>query len=419
MKKATKFTAMVLGGVMLLGAAPMTTFAATEALDRIVANCEVEDLGETTKSFEIHVKDVADLEVINKEDFIIKNAVADHLGTIVTPKVTEMTIEGDKLTLEVEDFLMFKSEGSDEVDALEVECTSNEDLSFAFEDIDEILSPIADQFTDEEHNGLVYKLFSPKTEEKQPLVIWMHGRGDNGIQLRSAPNGVMYASEEMQKDHPAYVLAPQSDQSVTETRWTDEELENVIEVVNELIAEGKVDENRVYVVGHSMGGQGTWNMLRKAPDLFAAAVTIAPRVISEDAELEDLAELTELPVWLFHATSDPINLVSGSLDRYNKLIELGSETAKLTELSDEEMLAYGLGELSPFEYHASQIVVANSPEVTEWLFSQTKATEEMESEGATNHIEEVAEANNMPLVVGGVVILVGAIVGFLGFKKRK
>ena len=117
-----------------------------------------------------------------------------------------------------------------------------------------------------------------------------------------------------------------------------------------------------------MGGQGAWNLLRKAPDMFAAAITMAPRIISEQAELDDLAALKDLPVWFFHATNDPINLVSGSKDRYNKLLEVGNTKLKYTELSDEEMIEFGAGANT----HATNIVMANTEGVKEWLFAQSK-----------------------------------------------
>lgn len=427
MKKMTqKLGAAVVGTTMLLGAMPISTLAATNTIERIVAECSVEGLGQTLHRFELHVNENTSLEGIDAEDFVVENAVADHAGTLIEPKVTEVKVEDNTVTLEVEDFLLFKSGGSEGVAEVSVKNIENEALSFSYSDIDEVVTEIADQFEEGEHNGLVYKLFSPKTEGAQPLVLWMHGRGDNGLQLISSPIATLFASEENQEAHPSYVLAPQSDESVEAARWTDAELEKVIEVINSLIEEGKVDPNRVYVIGHSMGGQGTWNLLRKAPDLFAAAVTIAPRIIEDEAELTDLATLTELPVWLFHATSDPINLVSGSEDRYNKLVELGNDKVKLTTYSDEEMLEYGLGKNSPFETHLSQVLVADNPEVVEWLYSQTKAGEEKQEEAGAvesseEQLEEVKEkgSNTMPFMIGGVVVILVAAAGFVGLKKKR
>lgn len=333
----------------------------------ITVNATVKDLGETVGSLEVVVEDDVDLTGIKAEDFVIENAVVDHFGNIGDIKVNDIKVEGNTLVLSVDEFLTIKSDGS-MGDELKVKCKSNEELSFTYSDITKIVSPVADKFETKEYNGLTYKLFSPDSDEALPVVIWMHGRGDNGLQLRSARNATMFAEDESQKENPCYVFAPQSDESVTAVRWTDNELENIISVLEQLIEEGKVDPNRVYLTGHSMGGQGAWNLLRKAPDMFAAAITMAPRIISEQAELDDLAALKDLPVWFFHATNDPINLVSGSKDRYNKLLEVGNTKLKYTELSDEEMIEFGAGANT----HATNIVMANTEGVKEWLFAQSK-----------------------------------------------
>lgn len=353
--------------LMTMQISQVKVFANGEStLSAIIANSTVENFGETVHSFDITVSEGVDLKTIKAEDFIVENAIIDHAGTKGDIKVKEVIINGNTITIEVDDFLLFKSS------ELEIRCTSNEELSFQYNDITKIISPVADKFESKEYNGLNYKLFSPENTEALPLVIWMHGRGDNGFQLRSAKNATMFAEDENQAKNPSYVLAPQSDDSVTEIRWTDQELENIIQVINGLIEEGKVDKNRVYIIGHSMGGQGTWNLLRKAPDLFAAAITMAPRIIENQAELDDLEALKNLPVWLFHATSDPVNKVEGSRDRYNKLVEIGNTKVKYTELSDEEMKSFGIGYFSPFEFHATNVVMANTPGVMEWLFEQNK-----------------------------------------------
>lgn len=366
-------SAFLLSTFIMIQASEIKTFAEiNSSLKSITANCIVKDFGETVESFEVTVGENVDLTTIKAEDFIIENAIINHGGVKGNIKVKNIEINGNIITLTVDEFLLVKSPD------LKVTCTSNEAIAFEYEDLT-ISSPVADKFETKEYNGLNYKLFSPEATEAVPLVIWMHGRGDNGLQLRTAKNATMFAEDESQAKNPCYVLAPQSDDSVTQVRWSDRELENIIEVVKGLIEEGKVDENRVYVIGHSMGGQGTWNLLRKAPELFAAAITMAPRVIENQAELDDLEKLKDLPVWLFHATSDPVNLVSGSRDRYNKLVELGNENAKYTELSNDEMKAFGIGYGSPFEYHATNVVMVNTPGVVEWLFVQAKDSGEVET----------------------------------------
>jgi predicted peptidase len=46
----------------------------------------------------------------------------------------------------------------------------------------------------------------------------------------------------------------------------------VVELVETLIRQHYIDADRVYLTGMSRGGRGTWDIARKRPDLFAAAV---------------------------------------------------------------------------------------------------------------------------------------------------
>ena len=218
----------------------------------------------------------------------------------------------------------------------------------------------------------------------------------------------MFAEDEVQNKYPSYVMAPQSDESVEGGSWSNDELDNVAGAAEELIKDGKVDKTRVYVIGHSMGGQGAWNILRRHPKLFAAAITTSPRVISEEAELEDLSNLSDLPVWMFHASSDPINLVSGSRDRYNKLVELGNTKVKYTELSDDDMKAYGLGELSPYQYHFTNVVMANTPGIEDWLYAQRKVINKVDKDYSLAKI----------LILGAVVVS-GVICGIEKDRRDK
>ena len=408
-RKFTKKLSILIVTGLMTSITPSLNVSAklSDNVTSIVANAEVESLGETIKNFEITVNDI-DLSNIDKADFVIDNAVTDHFGTRGDIKVNDIKVEDNKITLDVDDFLSIKSNGNLLGDELKVTCTKNDELSFSYSDITKIVSKTADKFEDKSYNNLKYKLFSPKKRGKLPLVIWLHGGGDCGRQLLTSKSGTMFAEDEVQNKYPSYVMAPQSDESVEGGSWSNDELDNVAGAAEELIKDGKVDKTRVYVIGHSMGGQGAWNILRRHPKLFAAAITTSPRVISEEAELEDLSNLSDLPVWMFHASSDPINLVSGSRDRYNKLVELGNTKVKYTELSDDDMKAYGLGELSPYQYHFTNVVMANTPGIEDWLYAQRKVINKVDKDYSLAKI----------LILGAVVVS-GVICGIEKDRRDK
>src|SRR5262245_4677581 len=50
---------------------------------------------------------------------------------------------------------------------------------------------------------------------------------------------------------------------------------DVIDVINEMKRDFSIDYDRVYLMGHSMGGYGSWSVAVNNPELFAAIGPIA------------------------------------------------------------------------------------------------------------------------------------------------
>ncbi len=146
-----------------------------------------------------------------------------------------------------------------------------------------------------------YRLFTPAdTSIAQPLVLWLHGAGESGTnnesQIRANEGGVAWAQAENQEKNPSYVLAPQASGG-----WSVAERARVKSVIDAMIAEGKVDPDRVYVAGCSMGGAGTWNIITDYPDFFAAAIT-CPGGTTRSAEA--FALLKNMPIWVVQTGAD-------------------------------------------------------------------------------------------------------------------
>lgn len=176
---------------------------------------------------------------------------------------------------------------------------------------------------------LKYLLFRPsnyKTEEKWPLILFLHGAGERGSNLgKVAVHGPPRLVKEW-KDFPFVVVSPQCPAGQT---WDDEAL---LALLDEVMEEEKVDPTRVYLTGLSMGGYGTWSLGLKHPERFAA---IAP-ICGGGSNLPILlpkgnrqAALKRLPVWAFHGGKDEVVPVSESERMVNALKSIGNE-AKLT-----------------------------------------------------------------------------------------
>jgi predicted peptidase len=144
-----------------------------------------------------------------------------------------------------------------------------------------------------------YLLFLPKGYDKSandwPLILYLHGgslRGDDISQMKK-----FGLTEKVEADpkFPFIVVSPQCDKGEI---WTD--VDALGAVLDEVARTCRVDRDRVYVTGHSMGARGALYAAYKMPDRFAAVVSLAPvGPITAWAE-----KLATVPLWLFHGPND-------------------------------------------------------------------------------------------------------------------
>lgn len=141
-----------------------------------------------------------------------------------------------------------------------------------------------------------YLLYLPKDYEKQeswPLLLFLHGSGERGDDLElvkvHGPPKLIAAG----KDFPFIVVSPQCPKD----RWW-EPIE-LVALLNDLSDKYKVDHDRIYVTGLSMGGFGTWQLASYAPDRLAAIVPICG-----GGEKYWAKKFLHIPVWAFHGGKD-------------------------------------------------------------------------------------------------------------------
>jgi predicted peptidase len=125
-----------------------------------------------------------------------------------------------------------------------------------------------------------------------------------------------------------------------------------IELIEALLLEYNIDPGRVYVTGLSLGGEGTFDIVSRRPDLFAAAVPICGI-----ADVERASSMKEVPFWVFHGEEDDINPVKYSREIVQALEDAGA-APQYTEYQ-------GAG-------HSIWARAYNEPELFPWLFSQQK-----------------------------------------------
>ncbi len=259
----------------------------------------------------------------------------------------------------------------------------------------EDIQPVADAFLkftlSDPSTGLVmpYRLFAPQNldpSKKYPLVMFLHGGGENGTdnekQLHGTEGATIWAKPAEQAVRPAFVLAPQSrpfggddpnrplggfgiTRNAQAERYMGEALKPsadakmAVKVLERVLADyPQVDRRRVYVTGLSQGGFGTWNVALMRPDLFAAAAPIAG---GGDPAL--MQRLVDMPIWAFHGAADPVVPVSYSRASIAALRQLGGQP-RYTEYPEGTFF-------DPYE-HFSWVYSYGNEDMRAWLFQQTK-----------------------------------------------
>jgi predicted peptidase len=164
--------------------------------------------------------------------------------------------------------------------------------------------------------------YSQDADSSWPLIIMLHGseqRGDDPSVLNDMT--VLTYADEMD-DFSFIIVIPQCPAN---TIWEPSMVKSVLDSVEGGL---RVDRDRVYLTGFSMGGYGAWQTAAKFPLTFAA---IAP--IGGLADIAYTTRLKGTPIWVFHGAHDVNVPVTESLRMISALRASGIE-ARLTVYPD-------------------------------------------------------------------------------------
>ncbi len=177
---------------------------------------------------------------------------------------------------------------------------------------------------------LQYLLFLPKDYEKSanpwPLILYLHGGSLRGEDITQMKRWGLTEKVEADPNFPFIVVSPQCH---TGEIWSDADALGAI--LDEVAANHRVDLDRVYVTGHSMGGRGALYAACKMPDRFAAVVSLAP--VSPITAWG--GKLANIPLWLFHGTKDQFTPLK-DVEELVRATEAAGGHPQLTVLPDRD-----------------------------------------------------------------------------------
>lgn len=155
---------------------------------------------------------------------------------------------------------------------------------------------------------------------KPALVIYLHGGSSKGAdnERQMLEVGIdSIANYLTEKEDQVIFLVPQCP---ADKSWGGPML-GVLKAMIEEYKKDKIDDDRIYILGGSMGGTGTWSMLSAYPGLFAAAMPVAGNPFKSIAK-----NVTQTPVFTVMGTADRIMNVETASDFINELNSLGGTT---------------------------------------------------------------------------------------------
>jgi predicted peptidase len=215
----------------------------------------------------------------------------------------------------------------------------------------------------------VYVPFDYATRGDWPVILFLHGAGERGSDgILQTTAGLGPAIRRDPGRFPAIVVFPQVP---TDSAWAGAPAEAAMVALRQTMSEYRVNPDRVYLTGLSMGGRGSWQLAYRNPTLFAAVapicgwITATPRlttapVVPPDsgAPMAALArQLRGVPIWIFHGEMDRVVPVIGSREPAAALEDAGGNVRYTEYLGID---------------HNSWDATYASKEFVDWLFSQSR-----------------------------------------------
>lgn len=209
-----------------------------------------------------------------------------------------------------------------------------------------------------------YLVRLPKEYEEgkgYPTILYLHGAGTRGS-ITSLTDSIIFRAAHKLEDFPFVIAAPLCHAD----SWFDL-FETLKRFAVKTATEEFCDRERLYLMGTSMGGYGTWQLAMSMPELFAAIVPVCGGGMYWNA-----GRLVNVPVWAFHGGKDTTVYPEESRKMVDAVNQRGG-SARLT--------------IYPENGHNAWDDTYTNKEVYEWLLSNKN--------GNTKPIEDIYKDSNI------------------------
>lgn len=228
----------------------------------------------------------------------------------------------------------------------------------------------------DKQDTIAYRVLFPENfdpAQKYPVVFFLHGGGERGNdnEAQLTHGAKLFLNPEVRKEFPAIVIFPQC---AKDSYWSNTDastdslgkrhfvfqkggkptkaMKALLEMVDNFLDKPYTDKKQVYVGGLSMGGMGTYELLRRKPRTFAAAFAICG-----GDNLANVNKYKKVPLWIFHGGKDEVVDPRFSKQIADQLRIIGKEV-KFTHY--------------PEANHNSWDAAFAEPTLLPWLFSHKK-----------------------------------------------
>ncbi|MDE6505200.1 MAG: prolyl oligopeptidase family serine peptidase [Clostridia bacterium] len=256
--------------------------------------------------------------------------------------------------------------------------------------------------------------------QKNPLIIWLHGGGEGGTDIDIALLGnevtALTSENETNVQHyfktggnaGAYVLAVQSP-----TMWMDEDgngnygggeantpadgkpqnsyyTEALWGAITDYVDNNEdIDPDRIYIGGCSNGGYMTMNLAFEHPDYFAAYYPVCEGYKNENVSDEMLAKIKDCNIWFLLSEADnTLKPDMYTIPLYYRLLQAGAENVHLTYKKnvtgvDDPNPSSGWGTPGYYDGHWSWIYAFNDDVKTEIDNTKVQSQADLTPENCT------------------------------------